>query len=313
MPHSAQSNPFSHQRSASLLSYTFISGLCGGKWSHTATSHHLPIESSYLIQPPVDRPTSQSHHNASCIIITFITKAHNLNSFWATDRPGKDHPVRQCKTGSIYLSHPTIFQTACGTGRSSYSMDVGGVFLRGYSGDSSLGVNHSLWCNAEFKNEWSLPTFPPLVLSWYAKGQLNIEHSKLFYGVQCLLEWKYNLHVHSTVKPVISAKLLRTQGSQIQAAGWNGTCLRLTKFGPLSIRYRHVSQYYGTQTSIIIIIIIIIIISDTSNHRGCWDYFKVIQKIREQHTRKTWSQGTTEHSHIGHCTHTSGSTNVKVQ
>jgi len=26
---------------------------------------------------------------------------------------------------------------------------------------------------------------------------------------------------------------------------------------------------------------------DTSNNRGYWDYFKVIQKIHEQHTRKT--------------------------
>jgi hypothetical protein len=26
---------------------------------------------------------------------------------------------------------------------------------------------------------------------------------------------------------------------------------------------------------------------DSSNDRGDWDYFKVIQKIREQHTRKT--------------------------
>jgi len=25
---------------------------------------------------------------------------------------------------------------------------------------------------------------------------------------------------------------------------------------------------------------------DTSNNSGDWDYFKVIQKIREQHTRK---------------------------
>ena len=52
---------------------------------------------------------------------------------------------------------------------------------------------------------------------------------------------------------------------------------------------------------------------DTSNNRGDWDYFKVIQKIREQHTRKTWSEGIPENSHIGHCTHTSESTNVKVQ
>ena len=26
---------------------------------------------------------------------------------------------------------------------------------------------------------------------------------------------------------------------------------------------------------------------DTSNNRGDWDYFKVIQEIREQHTRIT--------------------------
>ena len=37
----------------------------------------------------------------------------------------------------------------------------------------------------------------------------------------------------------------------------------------------------------------------TSNNRGNWDYFKIIQKIREQHTGKTLSQGTTENSHIG--------------
>ena len=52
---------------------------------------------------------------------------------------------------------------------------------------------------------------------------------------------------------------------------------------------------------------------DTGSNRGDWDYFKVIQKIHQQHTRKTSSQGTPENSHIGHCTHTSESTNVKVQ
>ena len=52
---------------------------------------------------------------------------------------------------------------------------------------------------------------------------------------------------------------------------------------------------------------------DTSNNRGDWDYFKVIKKIREQHTGKTRSQGTTENSHIRQCTHTAESTNVKLQ
>ena len=49
---------------------------------------------------------------------------------------------------------------------------------------------------------------------------------------------------------------------------------------------------------------------DTSNNKDDWDYFKVIQKIHEQQSRKTWSRGTTENSHIGHCTHTAESTNV---
>jgi hypothetical protein len=39
---------------------------------------------------------------------------------------------------------------------------------------------------------------------------------------------------------------------------------------------------------------------------------KIIQKIREQHSRKPRSQRTTENSHIGHCTHTSESANVKA-
>ena len=46
---------------------------------------------------------------------------------------------------------------------------------------------------------------------------------------------------------------------------------------------------------------------------GDWDYFRVIQKIREQHTGETWSEGTAENSHIGHCTHTAESADVKVQ
>jgi hypothetical protein len=40
---------------------------------------------------------------------------------------------------------------------------------------------------------------------------------------------------------------------------------------------------------------------------------KSFRKYVSKHTRKTRSQGTTENSHIGHCTHTSESTDVKVQ
>ena len=52
---------------------------------------------------------------------------------------------------------------------------------------------------------------------------------------------------------------------------------------------------------------------DTSNNRSDWDHFKIIQKIHKEHTRRPCSEGTTENSHIGHCTHTSESANVKVQ
>jgi len=53
--------------------------------------------------------------------------------------------------------------------------------------------------------------------------------------------------------------------------------------------------------------------SDPSNTRGNRNHFKVTQTIPEQHTGKSRNQGTIKTSHIGHCTHTSESTNVKVQ
>jgi hypothetical protein len=39
----------------------------------------------------------------------------------------------------------------------------------------------------------------------------------------------------------------------------------------------------------------------------------IIRRMPEQHTRKALNQGTTENGHTAHCTHTSESTNVKVQ
>jgi hypothetical protein len=52
---------------------------------------------------------------------------------------------------------------------------------------------------------------------------------------------------------------------------------------------------------------------DTSKNRGNWNHLKIIQKIPEQHSGKARNQGATENSHIGHCTHTAESTDVKVQ
>jgi hypothetical protein len=81
-------------------------------------------------------------------------------------------------------------------------------------------------------------------------------------------------------------------------------------------------------TSIMISLIIIIIIipynrntvhvelknkCDTSNNRANRNHSKIIQKIPEQPTGNPRGQGATENSHIGHCTHTPESTNVKVQ
>jgi hypothetical protein len=40
---------------------------------------------------------------------------------------------------------------------------------------------------------------------------------------------------------------------------------------------------------------------------------QIIQKIPEQHTGKAQNQGTSDNSHIGHCTRTAESTDVKVQ
>ena len=49
------------------------------------------------------------------------------------------------------------------------------------------------------------------------------------------------------------------------------------------------------------------------NNRGNWNHLKIIQKIPQQHNRKARNQGTTEDSHIVHCTHTEESIDVKVQ
>jgi hypothetical protein len=47
--------------------------------------------------------------------------------------------------------------------------------------------------------------------------------------------------------------------------------------------------------------------------RANWNHLKIIQKIPEQRTGKAQNEETTENSHIGHCTYTSESTNVKIQ
>ena len=49
------------------------------------------------------------------------------------------------------------------------------------------------------------------------------------------------------------------------------------------------------------------------NTLGNWDDLKIIQKITDQHTGKALNQGSKENTHIGHGTHTSENTNVKVQ
>ena len=53
--------------------------------------------------------------------------------------------------------------------------------------------------------------------------------------------------------------------------------------------------------------------SDISNNRGNWKHLKIIQRVPEQRTWKARYQGTTEHSHTGHCARTAGSTDVNVQ
>jgi len=46
---------------------------------------------------------------------------------------------------------------------------------------------------------------------------------------------------------------------------------------------------------------------------GDWNHLSIIQTVPEEHAGKARNQGTTADSHIGHCTHTSESTDVMVQ
>jgi hypothetical protein len=52
--------------------------------------------------------------------------------------------------------------------------------------------------------------------------------------------------------------------------------------------------------------------SDTSNNGNNWNHLKIIQKIPEQQAMKAANLGTTENSHIWHCTHTVERTDVKA-
>jgi hypothetical protein len=52
---------------------------------------------------------------------------------------------------------------------------------------------------------------------------------------------------------------------------------------------------------------------DAINSGGNWNRLDVIQKIPEQHTGTAQNQGTTDNSHIEHCTRTAGSTDVNVE
>ena len=52
---------------------------------------------------------------------------------------------------------------------------------------------------------------------------------------------------------------------------------------------------------------------DTNNNWGRVGLFRSHLENTWATYQETWSQGTKENSHIGHCTHTSESTNVKVQ
>jgi hypothetical protein len=49
------------------------------------------------------------------------------------------------------------------------------------------------------------------------------------------------------------------------------------------------------------------------NNKGDSNHFEIICKIPEQLSWKTRHQSTAENSHVGHWTHTSGSTNVNVE
>jgi len=54
--------------------------------------------------------------------------------------------------------------------------------------------------------------------------------------------------------------------------------------------------------------------SDTINNRGEWNHLKITQTIPEKpHIRKAQNKGTAKNSHIGQCTHTTETANVKIQ
>jgi len=52
---------------------------------------------------------------------------------------------------------------------------------------------------------------------------------------------------------------------------------------------------------------------DTDSNRRDLNYLKITQTIPEQHNWKAQNRGITETNHIGHCTQTAGSADIKVE
>ena len=53
--------------------------------------------------------------------------------------------------------------------------------------------------------------------------------------------------------------------------------------------------------------------NNNNNNQGNWNHLETIQKIPKQHTGKTQNQVSIDNSHIGHCTNSLETTDVKVQ
>ena len=53
--------------------------------------------------------------------------------------------------------------------------------------------------------------------------------------------------------------------------------------------------------------------NDASNNGGNWNHLKFVQKIPDRHAGNARHQELQKTSHIGHCTHTAGSANIKLQ
>ena len=110
---------------------------------------------------------------------------------------------------------------------------------------------------------------------WYEHVPKSVETSQ---GGKVTILWNQQIQTDRTIpnnKPDIIIRDYEKGTCMLIDVAISGNRIVIKKVAEKVLKYNRNTAHVGCKNK-----------GDTSNNRGDWDYFKVIQKIREQHTRK---------------------------